>query len=114
MCTKLKCITHTYSPKSATAHEKVIEYNTRSDEFHLCVRSRLSMHIDSYTNLYSDLDTVLNTFNASAKTSVSSEIEVETTTIKDQLKGKMLQLEERLHDIERQHVKDRKAIMSTR
>ena len=93
------------------AHEKIIEYNTRCDEFHLGVRSRLSMHIDSYTNLYSDLDAILTAFNTASKAATAHEIEMETTTVKDSLKGKMLQLEEKLHAIERQRAKERKTNM---
>jgi len=91
------------------AHEKIVEYNTRCDEFHLGVRTRLSMHVDSYSNLYSDLDALLSAFNTTSKASVAHEIDMETTTIKDSLKGKMLQLEEKLHAIERQQKKDYKA-----
>jgi hypothetical protein len=86
------------------AHERIVEYNTRSDEFHICVKARLMMHIDSYASFHSDLQAALT---ASTHSSVSNEIEAETVAIKDQLKGKMLQLEERLQKIERQYVKDR-------
>ncbi len=84
------------------AHEKIVEYNTRSDEFHLSVKARLAQHLEAHSAASAALNSLLTNLKEGLSQTSRKEMDDEINAIKEQLKAKMLQLEKRLYEIENQ------------
>ena len=89
-----------YQELLVTAHEKIVEYNTRSDEFHSSVKARLAQHLEAHAAASANLNALLSNLQGGMSQTSRKQMEAEINAIKEQLKGKMVQLEKRLLEIE--------------
>lgn len=94
---------HKIQLELTNAMEKIVDYLTRSNEFLNISKARLKQHLDDYTTSSENINAVLGELQNGMSQTSQAEIDEEIAVIREQLKGKMLQLEKRLYEVEKRH-----------